>query len=99
MAGYSISEIQAINFLLYEREILEELGVTIESHGKMPDVVIYHSDKNWLVLIEAVTSHGPIDGKRRDELKRLFSGSKTGLVFVTAFLTREAMVEYFKHIS
>ena len=39
----------------------------------MPDVVVYHVKKKWLVLIEAVTSHGPVDGKRRDELKRLFS--------------------------
>jgi hypothetical protein len=65
----------------------------------MPDVIIYHTDKNWLVLIEAVTSHGPIDGKRKDELKRLFAASQAGLVFVTTFLTRGAMVEYLRDIS
>jgi len=60
----------------------------VDPHGKMPDVVVYHVQKKWLVLIEAVTSHGPVDGKRRDELKRLFADCKAGLVFVTAFLDR-----------
>lgn len=54
---------------------LGSLGVNIEVHGKMPDVVIYYPDRNWLLLIESVTSHGPVDGKRHAELARLFEGS------------------------
>jgi hypothetical protein len=65
----------------------------------MPDVVIHHTEKGWLLLIEAVTSHGPIDPKRRGELKRLFGASKAGLVFVTAFLTRKAMLPYLDELS
>jgi hypothetical protein len=65
----------------------------------MPDVIVHFTERNWLVLIEAVTSHGPIDPKRREELKRLFAGSKVGLVLVTAFLTRRAMVQYLDQIS
>ena len=60
----------------------------------MPDVIIYHTAKQWLVLIEAVTSHGPIDPKRRQELKQLFGAAQVGLVYVTTFLTRAAMREY-----
>ena len=33
----------------------------------MPDVVLYHKAKNWLLLIEAVTSHWPVDAKRHNE--------------------------------
>ena len=65
----------------------------------MPDVIVHYTERDWLVLIEAVTSHGPINPKRREELRRLFTGSKAGLVFVTAFLTRKAMVEYLDDIS
>jgi adenine-specific DNA-methyltransferase len=86
-------------FAYYDWEGLEELGVTLESHGKMPDVIIYYTENDWLVLIEAVTSHGPIDGKRKDELERLFSNSRVGLVFVTAFLSRVAMLQYMKDIA
>ena len=71
----------------------------MDAHGKMPDVIIYHTEKNWLILIEAVTSHGPINPKRQVELKSLFSTSKAGLVLVTAFLSRKAMLEYFLEMS
>lgn len=82
-----------------DQEALEALGVSIDSHGKMPDVVVHHVGKNWLVLIEAVTSHGPVNPKRRRELQTLFGGSSAGLVYVTAFLDRKTMVKYLGDIS
>ena len=82
-----------------ESTYLEKLGVVIDSAAKMPDVVVHAVDRNWLLLIEAVTSAGPIDGKRRAELKVLFSGSTAGLVFVTAFETRRAMQSFLSLIS
>jgi len=86
-------------FAYFDEELLKTLGVAIEAHGKMPDVIIYRTDRNWLVLVEAVTSHGPVNPKRRGELKHLFAKSSAGLVFVTAFLTRRAMVGYLSDIS
>jgi len=83
----------------FDRKILESLGVTIDTHGKMPDVVIYHQANGWLVLIEAVTSHGPVNPKRRNELERLFKGAKARLLYVTAFLSRRALVKYLTDIS
>ena len=78
---------------------LKELGINIEEHGKMPDVVVHHVEKNWLVLIEAVTSHGHVNPKRRQELKKLFAGSKAGIVYVTAFLDRRTMMKHLDEIS
>lgn len=86
-------------FAHFDRAYMKRLGVEIETHGKMPDVVVYHARKKWLVLIEAVTSHGPVNPKRRGELRRLFASAKPGLVFVTAFLDRKAMVKYLGDIS
>lgn len=83
----------------FDESTLKALGVRIESHGKMPDVVVYHESKGWLVLIEAVTSHGPVNPKRRHELKQLLKGSRPGLVFVTAFLTRRDLVRYLGDIA
>lgn len=83
----------------FDTDALRKIGVKIEEHGKMPDVVVHHVEKDWLVLIEAVTSHGPVNPKRRQELKELFAGSKIGLVFVTAFLERRAMIRYLNDIS
>lgn len=83
----------------FEEEALATLGVRVDAHGKMPDVVVHHREKGWLVLIEVVTSHGPVDPKRHAELKELFKGSKAGLVFVTAFETRKAAAKYLTEIS
>jgi len=83
----------------FDRERLEKLGVKIEEHGKMADVVVHHTEKDWLILIEAVTSHGPVNPKRRQELKELFAGSKAGIVYVTAFLDRRTMMRYLNDIS
>ena len=85
--------------LLFDAKYLRGLGVTIDEHGKMPDVVVHLPAKNWLILIEAVTSHGPVNIKRHNELKELFKGSTAGLVFVTAFLDRKAMLKYLGEIA
>lgn len=83
----------------FDSDALHVLGVEIEAHGKMPDVVVHYVEKNWLVLIEAVTSHGPVNPKRRQELKELFAKAKVGLVYVTAFLDRRTMMKYLDDIS
>jgi len=83
----------------FDSGLLSKLGANIERHGKMPDVVVHHQAKNWLVLIEAVTSHGPVNPKRQRELKDLFKGSKAGLVFVTAFLDRKTLVKHLSDIA
>lgn len=75
-------------WVVREDEALADLGITVDDHGKMPDVVIYDVTNKWLVLVEAVTSHGPMDAKRLDELKSLFAGSTLPMVFVTAFEDR-----------
>jgi hypothetical protein len=82
-----------------EEAALAALGVKLASAAKIPDVIVYHPENNWLLLIEAVTSAGPVDGKRRKELKELFAGSKAGLVFVTAFETRRTMQTFVSQIA
>lgn len=86
-------------FLYLEKEYLKGLNIVIPAPAKMPDVIIHDSRKNWLLLIEAVASAGPVDAKRRSELKLLFAGATAGLVFVTAFSTRQAMRGFLPQIS
>jgi len=86
-------------FIINETQKFRELGIELNPHGKMPDVVIYHQQQDWLVLIEAVTSHGPVNLKRQNELKQLFQSSHKGLVFVTAFPSRREMTRYLAEIS
>ena len=86
-------------FAHLKSDYLAGLGVLLDSAAKIPDVIIHCMKRNWLILIEAVTSAGPVDGKRRKELKDLFSGCSVGLVFVTAFDTRRVMKTFLSQIA
>ena len=83
----------------FDKELLGKIGAAVDGHGKMPDVVLYYPEREWLLLVESVTSHGPVDGKRHDELERLFAKSKAGLVDVTAFPSRAVMSRYLGEIA
>jgi len=65
---------------------LKELGFEITLHDKMPDVVLYREDKNWIYFVESVTSVGPMDPKRIIEITEMTTGVTAGKIFVTAFL-------------
>lgn len=72
--------------LFKDEKRLKDLGFEITLHDKMPDVVLYREEKNWIYFIEAVTSVGPMDGKRIVELKEMTKNVSAGIIFVTAFL-------------
>ncbi len=84
---------------VFEHDELSALGVEVGHHGKMPDLVVYMPDKNWLVLIEAASTHGPVDAKRHGELAALFDGCTAGLVYVSAFPSRATMRKYLTQIA
>ena len=65
---------------------LTELGFEITLHDKMPDVVLYRQDNDWIYFVEAVTSVGPMDSKRVLELTEMTKNVTAGKIFVTAFL-------------
>ena len=65
---------------------LTKLGFEITLHDKMPDVVLYREDKDWIYFIESVTSVGPMDPKRILEIEDMTKGVTAGKIYVTAFL-------------
>ncbi len=67
-------------------EKLSSLGFEITLHDKMPDVVLYREDKNWIYFIESVTSVGPMDPKRILEIESMTKNVMAGKIYVTAFL-------------
>ncbi len=84
---------------LFERDALASLNVEVDEHGKMPDLVIYLPDHNWLVLLEAASSHGPVDSKRQAELANLFARSTAGIVYVSCFPDRAEFRKYVDKIA
>jgi hypothetical protein len=84
---------------VFEQDALASLGVVVDQHGKMPDLVVYLSARNWLILLEAASSHGPVDAKRHRELASLFARSSAGLVYVSCFPSRTEMRKYLTSIA
>ena len=83
----------------FDEAALHTLGVNIDMLGKMPDVVIHYPAKNWIFLVEAVTSHGTVNAKRREELAKLFASCSAGRIYFSAFPTRADMTRYLTDIS
>lgn len=67
-------------------EKLRNLGFEITLHDKMPDVVLYSEDNNWLFFIESVTSVGAMEPKRIKEIEEMTKGVTAGKIYVTTFL-------------
>lgn len=80
-------------------DILDQLGIKVDLHGKTPDIVLYFQPRNWLVIIEVVTSHGPINDKRKNELETLFAIANIQLVLITAFPRMNVLSKYLSEIA
>lgn len=81
--------------LLYlNTTVIAGLGIEL-NHDKLPDVVLYDAERRWVYLIEAVTSHGPMTPKRVFELREMFQGCDSGLIFISAF---PDFAEFRKHM-
>ncbi len=68
-----------------EAPALDALRIPITAHDKLPDIVLYDEKRNWLFLIEAVTSHGPVSPKRHHEIEKMLVNCAADRVYVTAF--------------
>lgn len=86
---------------IFDVDYLAGLGVVVDKHGKLPDVVLHYTGdgKDWLVLAEACSSVGPVDGKRYAELTALFADATPGLVFVSGFPDRPTMRRFLADIA
>ena len=83
----------------YDQELAGNLLFNVQKHGKMPDVILYVEDKQWLVLVEAVTSHGPVDSKRYIELEKLFENVTASKVYISAFPDKKTFIQYAQDIA
>ena len=83
-------------YLLREDEKLQNLGFFELSNDSLPDIVAYDLNKNWLFLIEAFYSSGPMNEERILELKKAAKDCKADLIFVTAFISKS---EFKRNVS
>lgn len=85
--------------LIIEEQEFNALGIPVPSHEKLPDVVLYDKTRNWLYLIEAVTSHGPISPKRQVELEEMLISCTAKPIYVTAFPDLATFKDFLSEIA
>ncbi len=85
--------------VIYEQELLKQLGVPINAHDRLPDIVLHHEVTNWLYLIKTVTLFELLSHDRLWELEKLLEGSTAKRVYVSAFLNRTEYRRYAPHIA
>ena len=83
----------------FDKELAAQIGLSIEEHGKMPDVVLWLAEREWLVLVESVTSHGPVDSKRRIELSNLFASAKGDKIYISAFPDKRTFARFASDVA
>ena len=80
-------------------DILHALNIEIPEHGKAPDLIVWDKEHNWVFMMEACSTHGPVDVMRKRELKTLFHGVKAPMVFVSCFPDRSVMGKYLADLA
>jgi hypothetical protein len=85
--------------LVRDDQALRRLRVSLREHGKLPDIVLWDAKRDWLFLIEVVTSHGPVTPKRLLELRELFGSCSAGKVFVSVFPDFREFARHIREIA
>jgi len=89
----------ADKYLHLEKEKLVQLDFFEISHEELPDIIAYSPQRNWIYLIEAVHSSGPISEIRLLQLQKLAKNCKTEIVYVTAFADRATFRKFTADIA
>jgi hypothetical protein len=85
-----------------DRPLMRRLNLPIDVTEALPDVVIYGAEENRLLVVEAVTSGGPIDTTRLEQLRMFCRGpAQLGvrLEFMTAFPNRKDLRRFIEEIA
>ncbi len=78
---------------------LIEVGLRLTEHDKLPDLVLHDRARQRLFLVEAVTSHGPVDRKRLAEFETLLSSCRATPVYVSAFPDFDEFRKHMKAVA
>ena len=68
-----------------DRKRQDQLGVPVNHHDKLPEVVLYDEERNWLFLVKALTSRGPASPKRVEEREDRLKDCMASRIYDSAF--------------
>lgn len=87
--------------LVRDSGLLEQLKIKVLDHAMLPDLILYHEERKWLLFIEAYTSTGELTIERVDKIKSYCEECPKDIeiIFVTAFQTMKKCQQKFLSIA
>ena len=89
----------ASKHVVFDAHELAKLNVPVTAHDKLPDIILHWPERDWLFLIEAVTSHGPVSPKRHREIEAMLKDCPAERIYVTCFLDVKAFRKFAADIA
>lgn len=86
-------------YLFLNEVALRKLNFEEIAHNNLPDVIAYSKTKNWLFLIEAVTTANPITEIRKLKLEEMAKNCGLPIVYLTAFPDRATFRKHVKDVA
>lgn len=86
----------ADKILHLDADRLAAAGIPVTEHEKLPDIILQDTRRKRLLLIEVVTSHGPMTPKRVIELQAMLASCTIPAVYLSAF---PDFTEFRKHLK
>lgn len=84
------------------RSLMRKLNLPINTAASLPDVILYSEPESHLIIVEVVTSSGPVNSMRLEQLQKFTEGpEKLGIQvsYVTAFHSRAVFRRFIEDIA
>lgn len=83
--------------LFVNENLVKKLGIILDEHDKLPDVIVWSHTSRRFHVIESVTSVGPVEESRKREIDYIINGKtdkKYDITYTTAFLDRKTFSRF-----
>ncbi len=87
------------SLFIYEREVLEQLGVSRVFGNQLADIILYQPERNRLYLVYAINRFGPLYKQRKDETEMLLKQCSAERVYVSVVYNRSDYGHYAPFIT
>ncbi len=84
------------------KKLLKKLGITLDKHDKLPDVIVWSQKSMKFYVIESVTSVGPVEEMRKKEIENVINGKSSKnyeISYTIAFLDRKTFRKFSEVIA
>lgn len=80
-------------FRYVNESLLKSLGIYLDPHDKIPDVLLYSKKENIIYVVEVVVSRGPVSEDRISDIEEILfrRGRKVGVHYFSAFPNRKIL--------